>query len=226
LRLLVSSYMQSKDDAGYQRTLERIALAYPKPEYWAELLSRASKQPGFSERLWLDVYRLRLAAGVTRSAEEYVELAQLALRAGYPAEALRVIDRGMSLSLLGNGADADEHAKLHERAAKATEKDATDLVRGEGQARAARDGDALVNLGFAWVTAGQAAKGVPLMEQGLAKGALRRPDEARLHLGIALWMAGRKDDALKALAAVGGADGSAALARVWSLFVRSPAGKA
>ena len=87
-------------------------------------------------------------------------------------------------------------------------------------------GEALVNLGFAWATAGQAAKGVPLMEQGVAKGGLRRPDETQLHLGIALWMAGRKDDALKALAAVGGTDGSAALARVWSLFVRSPAGKA
>jgi hypothetical protein len=63
------------------------------------------------------------------------------------------------------------------------------------------------------------------MEQGMAKGGLRRPDEARLHLGQAWWMAGRKDDAVKALAAVTGGDGSAALAHVWSLFVRSPAGK-
>jgi hypothetical protein len=83
----------------------------------------------------------------------------------------------------------------------------------------------LVNLGFVHVTAGQPAKGVPLMEQGLAKGNLRRADEARLHLGLALWQAGRKDDAVKALAEVKGNDGSAALARVWSAFVRSPAGK-
>jgi hypothetical protein len=225
LRLLIGSYIQLKDDAGYLRTLERMALAYPKPDYWGELLSRAAKQQGFAERLWLDVYRLRLAAGVMRSAEEYVELAQMALRAGYPAEALRVMDRGLSLALLGNGKDADEHARLRERADKAAEKDATDLARGEASARAAREGDALVNMGFAWVTGGQAAKGVPLMEQGIAKGALRRPDDARLHMGIALWMTGRKDDALKSLAAVGGTDGSAALARVWSLFVRSPAGK-
>jgi hypothetical protein len=38
-------------------------------------------------------------------------------------------------------------------------------------------------------------------------------------------MAGRRDDAVKAFADVKGADGSAALARVWSLFVRSPAGR-
>ena len=225
LRLLISCYVQLKDDAGYQRTLERMALAYPKPDYWSELLSRATKQPGFSERLWLDVYRLRFAAGVMRGADEYVEMANLALQAGYPSEALRVIDRGVSLALLGNGKDAAAHAALRERASKAAEKDSADLARAETAAKGAREGDALVNVGFAYVSAGQAAKGVPLMEQGVAKGSLKRADEARLHLGQALWQAGRKDDAVKALGAVQGNDGTAALARAWSVFVRSPAGK-
>ena len=225
LRLLISSYVQAKDDAGYLRALERMAMSYPKPEYWSELLSRATKQPGFSDRLWLDVYRLRFAANLMRSTDEYVEMAQLALNAGYPGEALKVIDRGLSLSLLGNGKDAPNHAALRERASKALEKDNADLARAETAARGAREGDALVNVGFAHVTAGTPAKGVPLMEQGLAKGNLRRADEARLHLGMALWQAGRKDDAVKALADVKGSDGAAALARVWSVFVRSPAGK-
>jgi hypothetical protein len=225
LRLLISSYMQAKDDGGYVRALERLAQSYPKPEYWSELLSRVTKQPGFSERLWLDVYRLRFAANLMRGADEYVEMAQLALNAGYPAEALKVIDRGLSLSLLGNGKDAANHTALRERASKALEKDSADLARAESSARSAREGDALVNVGFAHVTAGTPAKGVPLMEQGLAKGNLRRADEARLHLGLALWQAGRKDDAVKTLAEVKGNDGAAGLARVWSVFVRSPAGK-
>jgi len=225
LRLLLSSYVQAKDDAGYVRTLERMAMSYPKPEYWSELLSRVTKQPGFSERLWLDVYRLRLAANLMRTTDEYVEMANLALNAGYPSEALRVIDRGLSLSLLGNGKDAANHAALRERASKAAEKDSADLARAESSARSAREGDALVNVGFAHVSAGAPNKGVPLMEQGVAKGNLRRADEARLHLGLALWQAGRKDDAVKVLADVKGNDGSAGLARVWSAFVRSPAGK-
>jgi len=225
LRLLISCYVQAKDDAGYLRALERMAMSYPKPEYWSELLSRVTKQPGFSERLWLDVYRLRFAANLMRNADEYIEMAQLALNAGYPAEALKVIDRGMSLSLLGNGKDAANHTALRERASKATEKDSADLARAESSARTAREGDALVNVGFVHVTSGTPAKGVPLMEQGLAKGNLRRSDEAKLHLGLALWQAGRKDDAVKVLADVKGTDGAAGLARVWSVFVRSPAGK-
>ena len=225
LRLLISCYLQLKDDAGYGRTLERLAQAYPKPDYWTELLARVTKQPGFSERLWIDVYRLRFAANLMRSADEYVELAQLALQAGYPAEALTVIDRGLSLSLLGNGKDAAAHTALRERASKAAEKDTADLGRAEASAKTAREGDALVNVGYAYVSAGQATKGLTLMDQGVAKGNLKRADEARLHLGQALWQAGRKDDASKAFAAVQGSDGSAALARVWSAFVRSPAGK-
>jgi hypothetical protein len=225
LRLLISCYVQLKDDAGYVRTLERMAQAYPKPEYWAELLTRVTKLPGYSERLTIDVYRLRLAASLFRGADEYVELAQLALQAGYPAEALTVIDRGMSLSLLGNGKDAAAHTALRERASKAAEKDGADLGRAEASAKSAREGDALVNVGYAYATSGQATKGIALMEQGLAKGNLKRADEARLRLGQALWQAGRKDDAVKAFAAVQGSDGSAALARVWSAFVRSPAGK-
>jgi tetratricopeptide repeat protein len=225
LRLLISCYLQLKDDAGYVRTLERMAQAYPKPEYWADLLARVTKQPGFSERLWLDVHRLRLAANLMRGADEYVELAQLALQAGYPAEALSVIDRGLSLSLLGNGKDAAAHTALRERASKAAEKDGADLGRAEASAKSAREGDALVNVGYAYVSSGQTTKGITLMEQGVARGNLKRADEARLHLGQALWQAGRKDDAAKAFAAVQGGDGAAALARVWSAFVRSPAGK-
>ena len=226
LRLLISTYVQLKDDAGYVRTLERMAQGYPKPEYWSELLTRITRQAGFSERLWIDVYRLRLAANLMRGADEYVELAQLALQAGYPAEALAVIDRGLSLSLLGNGKDAAAHTALRERASSAAEKDSADLGRAEASAKSAREGDALVNVGYALVSTGQTAKGIALMEQGLAKGNLRRADEARLRLGQALWQAGRKDDAVKSFAAVqGGNDGSAALARVWSAFVRSPASK-
>jgi hypothetical protein len=225
LRLLASSYLQAKDDAGYLRSLERMALAYPKPEYWSELTARATKQPGFSERLWLDAYRLRFAAGLLKQTDEFADMANLALQAGYPAEALKVIDRGFALGLLGNGKDASAHMQLRERADKAAEKDGADMAASERSARTSREGDALVNLGFAMVTAGQAARGLPLIEAGLAKGNLRRADEARLRHGIALWLAGKRDEAVQAFAAVSGADGSAALARVWSLFARSPAGR-
>ncbi len=225
LRLLASCHIQAKDDAGYVRALERMALAYPKPEYWTELTARATKQPGFSERLWLDVYRLRFAAGLLKQADEFADMAGLALQAGYPAEAMRVIDKGYALGLLGNGKDAAAHGQLRERTEKAAEKDSADMSGSERSARASREGDALVNLGFAVVSGGQVTRGLPLIEAGLAKGNLRRADEARLHHGIALWISGKREEAVRAFGEVKGADGSAALARIWSLFARSSAGR-
>ena len=49
-----------------------------------------------------------------------------------------------------------------------------------------------MKVGYAYATMGQADKGVPLIEQGIAKGGLKRPDEAKLRLGMAQMKAGAK----------------------------------
>jgi hypothetical protein len=91
----------------------------------------------------------------------------------------------------------------------------------ENAARTAKDGNALFNLGYALATGGQLDKGLPMMEQGLAKGGLKRPDDAKLHLGLLQALAGRKEDARQTLAGVQGADGTGELARLWSLYAQS-----
>ena len=89
----------------------------------------------------------------------------------------------------------------------------------EKEAAAAKDGNALVAIGFSMATGGEAAKGIPLMQQGIAKGGLKRPEDARLHLGIAQVIAGDAK-AQATLRGVTGADGTADLARLWSLYAR------
>jgi hypothetical protein len=58
-----------------------------------------------------------------------------------------------------------------------------------------------------------------MMQQGIAKGSLKRPEDAKLHLGIAQVMAGDAK-AQATLRSVGGTDGTADLARLWSLYAR------
>jgi Flp pilus assembly protein TadD len=62
---------------------------------------------------------------------------------------------------------------------------------------------------------GQAAKGLAMIEQGIAKGGLKRPDDAKLRLGMAQLRAGNKARALQTLRGVGGKDGTADIARLW-----------
>ena len=60
------------------------------------------------------------------------------------------------------------------------------------------------------------------MEQGIAKGNSAHPDDDRLHLGFAYLLAGQKAKAVAAFRGVQGADGSAALARLWILYATQP----
>ena len=66
------------------------------------------------------------------------------------------------------------------------------------------------------------------MQQGIAKGGLKRPEDAKLHLGIAQLVAGDNAKAQATLRTVGGSDGTADLARLWELSraERLPVGSA
>ena len=58
------------------------------------------------------------------------------------------------------------------------------------------------------------------MQQGISKGGLKRPEDAKLHLGIAMFMAGDNAKAQASFKTVAGADGTADLARLWLLYAR------
>jgi len=88
------------------------------------------------------------------------------------------------------------------------------------QAEQAKDGTGLVDLGMNLVFSGEHAKGLALMQKGIAKGHLKRPDDARLHLAVAQWMAGDPGKAQVTFRSVSGNDGTADLARLWGLHAR------
>ncbi len=220
LKLLVNASLKLNDTNGYVWALERLVTYYPKKEYWVDLLARLQRKPNFSDRLALDTYRLSLATGSLSAANDYMEMAQLALQAGYPAEARQVVDKGFAAGVLGAGAEAERHKRLRELVLKRLDEDKASQAEAEAQAQAAKDGTALVNVGMKLVFNGDKARGLKLMQQGIAKGNLKRADDARLHLGIAQLIVGENGKAQTTLHSVGGTDGTADLARLWSLYAR------
>lgn len=217
LKLLASCYQMQNDHTGYANALEKLVVHYPKKEYWADLVNRIQKKPGFADRLALDVYRLKLDSGNLNGAGDYMEMAQLALQQGYPAEAKKVVDQGYASGALGSGSDAERHKRLRDMVAKQFADDQKNLAASDVQAAAAKDGNALVNVGFNHALNGQYDKAIAMIEQGIAKGGLKRPEDARLHLGIACLLAGQKAKAMQVLKTVQGSDGAADLARLWVL---------
>jgi hypothetical protein len=222
LQLFASAIVQLKDKVAYIEVLEKFATYHPKKEYWADLLHRAEAQPGFAERLILDTYRLQFAADSMISASDYVEMAELAIAAGFPGEARKVLEHGYAAGLMGVGTPAEikAHQKLRDQANKLAADDLKTIANGEADAsKPGKDGNALANLGYALVQIGQFEKGLALIERGITRGLGKRMEDGKLHHAIALVMAGRKDDALKVFATVGGTEGAATLARYWLLHL-------
>ncbi|HEU4374151.1 MAG TPA: tetratricopeptide repeat protein [Telluria sp.] len=223
LRLLASAAAKLKDNATYLSTIEKLVALYPTDDFWTDLLHRMESKPSFNRAHDIDALRLNWVALKTMAADEYIELAELDLAAGFPTEAKKVVDAGYAAGVLGTGSGAAKHKQLRDRAAKGAADDAKNIASGEAGAAKAKDGAGLVNLGYAYVSMGQFDKGLPLMEQGIAKGVAKRPDDYKLRLGEAYAMAGRKAEALKTLQSVKGDDGTADLAKYWMLWVNRSA---
>ena len=223
LKLMSSIASKQNDKVAYVAALERLVAYYPTREYWADLVQRVQSKPGFADRLTLDLYRLKLVLGQLTTTAQYMEMAQLALQAGYPAEGKKIVDLGYQKGLLGTGAEAPRHKRLQDLAVRTTADDAKTMAASEADALKARDGTAQVNLGFALVSAGEAEKGLSMMESGIARGGLKRIDDARLHLGVAYLQAGKKAEGIKILKTVQGTDGTADLARYWIMQASQPA---
>ncbi len=220
LKLLLNAASKQGDNNAYVFAMEKLVTYYPKKEYWVDLLSRMQRKQNFSDRLSLDAYRLSLATGSMSAPADYMEMAQLALQADLASEGKQVIDKGMSSGALSTGPQAERAKRLKALVDKKLAEEVASRPEDERQAAAAKSGDPMVSLGMSYVFSGQAAKGVQLMQQGIAKGGLKRPEDAKLHLGIAQLVAGDKAKAQATFKTVQGADGTADLARLWALYAR------
>jgi hypothetical protein len=159
LQILANCFLKQKDNAGYVAAIEKLVVYYPKASYWTDLLARVQKKPGFSDRLALHVFRLRMETGNLTTADDYLEMAQLALQAGLPAEAKMVVDKGYDRKVLGTGQQADRHQRLRDLVNKTLAESTKNRSKEEQEAIAAKEGNDLVKIGLNYVFEGQGRQG-------------------------------------------------------------------
>lgn len=222
LQMLANIQLKQNDKAGYVQTLEKLAASYPKASYWADLLNRVVGKPGFSGSLNLDVMRLKLALKQIAKPAEFMEMGQLALQAGNPAEAVKIVEEGYKKGALGTGADAGRHQRLKDLAVKTLAEQQKNAATQEANFRKEKDADGLANLGFALVSDGKGAEGLKLIDEAIKLGTARKPEEMKLHYGIAQYNAGKKAAAISTLKSVKGTAGEPELARYWTMYINNP----
>ena len=223
LQMLSNCYLQQRDAAGYAKALEKLIAYHPKKDYWLSALHNVVTLPGYSDRLAIDVARLKIATGTIRTGNEYFEAVQLSLQDGFPQEALKIMEKGYAAGLLGTGAEADRHKRLKALVDKDLAEDRKTLAQEEAQGVAGKDGKTLLNDGFNYILHGRTAKGLEMMEQGLKLGSgLKRPEHAKMQLAYGYHLAGQNQKAIQVFRTVQGTDGAAALAKLWISYLRRP----
>jgi hypothetical protein len=218
---LADAARRMNNSGVYSNTLEKLVLYYPKKDYWSAHLASIQRKPGFSDRLGLDVQRLKLANGLMTKADEYMELAQLALQAGFPVEAKAIVDKGYAANVLGSGDQAPRHQRLKDLVIKSEGESAAGLEKNLAEANTQKEGNELVKMGTVYASMGQHDKAVELIEKGIAKGSLKRPDDAKLRLALSMAAVPKtKTKGLQALRQVGGTDGTAEVAKLYTVVLQ------
>ncbi len=219
ITLLRNCAAKLKDKVVYDKVLEKMATYYPTPEHWDEFLGRFEGSRVVHERLYLDLYRLRLLTVKALSEVDAKEMVELSLLATLPGEAKKTIDLSFENGTFGKGPNANDHKKLRDKVNKSTADDLKNIGQGEITAGKSKEGNALVNVGMAYISHGQFDKGISLIEQGIKVGKLKHPEDAKLRLAEGQIMAGKKAEALATLKTIQGGDGLPELARIFAIVV-------
>lgn len=217
LGLLLNSQAKMKDDAGYRVTLDKLATVSTQPEVWGQVMDFAldavSKGPadGQEHRL-LNLFRLAMIVGTMREPD-YPAMASIDLQNGLPNEAKEVLAKGNrttgDLVTQANTMAANDQGSLEGLAAEAGKQ---------------TNGEIDVKLGESYMTYGRHDEAVAALRAGIQKGGLKDLPDAQTTLGIALYKAGRKDEALAEFQkAEMASTPSGTVAHVWALFLQRPA---
>jgi tetratricopeptide (TPR) repeat protein len=222
LQLLRGAYDKSENNAGATDVLEKLVTYYPKPEYWNNLLYTLSRTQGISDRHTLHIFRLRQATKTLKEPSDFTEMAELAVGAGNPGEAKRVLEQGFEAGIFVEQRDKDRNTRLLESAKKSAAADLASLPKLDIDAKAStKSGDLDVALGGGYLSYGQNDKAVEALERGIGKGNLKSAVDAQILLGIAQLRVNNKAEAQKTFKSIKTDDPIyKRIAKLWTLYAQ------
>ncbi|MEH6583665.1 MAG: tetratricopeptide repeat protein [Halioglobus sp.] len=173
-------YFDKDDVPNAVRTLEELLKYYPKKQYWVQLSHMYGEQK--KESWQLAAMETAYVQDMLDKGTEQTTMAYLYLNAEVPYKAAKVMDKGIknksveatskNYEILGNSWRQAQEVK---KAIPAMEQAAAKSDKGELYAR----------LGNVYLDGDQYKKAISSINKGLSRGGVKRPDTARLVLGMA-----------------------------------------
>ncbi|HEV2701158.1 MAG TPA: tetratricopeptide repeat protein [Steroidobacteraceae bacterium] len=217
----LSASAKLNDEPGETHWLELMVTYHPTTEYWENLLDTMYHNK-LTDRETLQLYRLSAEVGTLKHGTDFSEMAQLALDAGSPGEAVTTLNNAFTANAFTDAKEKARNQQLLESAKKQAAADQPTLAKMEAESGTAKTGDGLVGAGIGYFSYGNYPKAIADLTAGLAKGTTKDSKDARLLLGIAQLKSGDKDSAVKTFQSVKGDAVYERLAALWILRAKAP----
>jgi len=209
-------YFERGDVNNTVRVLEELLKHYPDKQYWVQLSHMYGEQKKDSRQL--AAMETAYVQNMLDRGTEQVTMAYLYLNAEVPFKAAKVMDKGLrdksiednsrNYEILGN---AWRQAQEVDKAIPAMEQ----------AAAKSEDGELYARLGNIYLDGERNEEAITAITRGLQRGGVRRPDSARLVLGMAYFNTKQYDKAREAFQAAGRDERSAQFARQWIQYMDS-----
>ena len=209
-------YFDKNDVNNAVAVLEELLTHYPKKQYWVQVSHMYGEQK--KEREQLAAMETAYVQGMLEKGNEQVTMAYLYLNGDVPYKAAKVLDRGIkdksvdptskNYEILGN---AYRQAQEVTKAIPAMEVAASKSDSGELYAR----------LGNVYLDGDQFKKAIAAINKGLSRGGVKRPDTARLVLGMAYFNDRQYNKARDAFNRAGKDERSEKYSRQWIKYMNA-----
>jgi len=209
-------YFEKNNTDKTVEILEILLKYYPKKQYWVQLSHMYGEQKKESEQL--SAMDTAYVQGMLDRGTEQVTMAYLYLNADLPYKAAKVMDKGLKNKSIDGTSKNWEIAGSAWRQAQEVDKSIPAM---ETAASKSDTGELYARLGSIYLDGDQFKKAITAINKGLARGGVKRPDNARLVLGMAYFNTKQYDKAREAFKAAGRDERSAKYADQWIKYMDS-----
>jgi uncharacterized protein HemY len=209
-------YFEKNDTNKTVDILEILLKYYPKKQYWVQLSHMYGEQKKESEQL--SAMDTAYMQGMLDKSAEQVTMAYLYLNGDLPYKAAKVMDKGLKNKSIDDKSKNWEIAGSAWRQAQEIKKAIPAM---EAAAAKSDQGELYTRLGNVYLDGDQFKKAITALNKGLSRGGVKRPDTARLVLGMAYFNDKQYNKARDAFKAAGRDERSAKYANQWIAYMNS-----
>ena len=209
-------YFDKGDTDNALATLNLLLKYYPKKQYWVQASHLYGEKK--DEKRQLAMMETAYVQGLLDRSTDLVTMAYLYLNAEVPYPAAKVMEQGFDSEIIEDKSKNYELAGSAWRQAQETKKS---IPMMEKAAAKSDEGELYTRLGNVYLDGDQFEKAVASINKGLSKGGVKRPDQARLALGMAYFNLGNYKDARRVFREAAKDDRSEKYAKQWLKYIQS-----